>query len=372
MIGVIGAGGMGSVYKVQHLISDRVEAMKVVLPELIDTAELAERFIREIRVQARLSHPNIASLHNALRIDNQLVMVMEYVDGSTLHALLKQGRLETPFSIEVILQVLEALAYAHSQGIVHRDIKPANIMFTGSGVVKLMDFGIARSRTDQQLTQAGAAIGSVYYMSPEQVQGAAIDGRSDLYSVGVMLYEMVTGKRPIAGDSSWAVMNAHLTQLPQPPLLVNPDLSNSFSTAILRAIEKNPAHRYQSAEEFGEALRLVRGARPPITPGHMAETLARVPKTPEPQRPASQTPTGAPSSTPISPSDSAFKRFDPAELDRLKKELAAHVGPMARVIVDRAAKKAANRQQLYQLLAPEIDNEDARKKFLGGLATKFK
>ena len=168
VIGVIGAGGMGTVYKVQHLISDRIEAMKLVLPSLTASGELADRFIREIKVQARLSHPNIASLHNALRHEDQLLMVMEYIEGITLSERLNRGPLQPGESMDVAIQVLRALAYAHEQGVVHRDIKPANVMLTRGNTVKLMDFGIARSETDLGLTKTGMAVGSVYYMSPNK------------------------------------------------------------------------------------------------------------------------------------------------------------------------------------------------------------
>ena len=230
IIGEIGKGGMGTVYKVQHLISDRVEAMKVIRPDQVQSPELADRFIREIKVQARLNHPNIASLHNAIRWEDHFLMIMEYVEGATLSAFLRGGALDPARSIHIILQALSALAYAHAQGVVHRDIKPANIIITPEGTAKLMDFGIARSLADHvHLTQTGAVVGSFHYMSPEQIQGVSIDGRSDLYSTGVMLYEMVTGLRPIVGDSSWKIMNGHIHQIPRAPAVVNQTLPESFS-----------------------------------------------------------------------------------------------------------------------------------------------
>ena len=384
VIDVIGSGGMGTVYKVQHLISDRIEAMKLILPNLIDTPELADRFVREIKVQARLSHQNIASLHNAFRFENQLLMVMEYVDGTTLHARLKEGRISPQDSIETVLQVLSALAYAHAQGVIHRDIKPANIMFTSSGLVKLMDFGIARSLSDQQLTQTGAAVGSVYYMSPEQVQAGPVDNRSDLYSVGIVLYEMVTGLKPITGGSSWAIMNGHINQIPRAPAALNSSIPPALSLATLKALEKNPAFRYQTASEFADVLRAVRTRFAATSTEDRLfdhETIAL------PHQPPSRTTSGgglessAPATPPAAlatplpdkkstPAPSAAsrlqpKRFDAAELDRVKRELAAYVGPMARIIVDRAAKKAANLQQLYELVAAEVPEGPERRRFLG-------
>jgi len=351
VIEILGAGGMGTVYKVKHLISDRLEAIKLVLPELTENPDLMERFTREIKVQARLAHPHIASLHNALRIDNQLLMVMEFVEGRTLHSVLRQGLMEPSAAIDIVLQILSALEYAHAQGVVHRDIKPANIMLTSAGSVKLMDFGIARSASDDNpLTQTGAAVGSVYYMSPEQVQGLAVDARADLYSVGVLLYEMTTGVRPITGDGSYAVMNGHLHTIPRAPSSVNPRLPELLSLAILKAIEKSKEGRFQSARGFTESLMAVRsrmGAAPVFQ-----ETQLATPPVPTPPIPAVVTP--APSGI----------RFDPERLEKLTKELASFVGPVAKVLVSRAAKKAQTWKQLYDALAPEVPEGTERKQFL--------
>ena len=257
---VLGAGGMGRVYKVRNVISDRVEAMKVVLPDLEGDAELADRFMREIKVQASLDHPNIAALHTALRLDNQLLMLMEYVEGVTVEAVLRSGRLPIDKAIDYTAQVLSALAYAHAHGVVHRDLKPANMIITPSGVVKLMDFGIARMAADRKLTQTGRTVGSLYYMSPEQIKGAIdLDPRSDLYSLGISLYEMVTGARPFQGDSEYSIMAANLETTPPPPIQVDPNLPPALSEIILMSLEKDPAQRFQTADAFRSALLSVRG-----------------------------------------------------------------------------------------------------------------
>jgi eukaryotic-like serine/threonine-protein kinase len=331
--GVLGEGGMGAVYKVQHLISDRTEAIKIVLPDIKEMPGLADRFMREIKVQARLSHPNIASLHTVLRFEDQFLMVMEYVDGMTLHARLHAGSLTTGESVAICAQILNALTYAHALGVIHRDIKPANIMLTSGGCVKLMDFGIARSVADQHLTTAGAAMGSLHYMSPEQVRGAEVDGRSDLYSVGVVLYEMITGVRPIEGEGSWDVMNGHLHQLPQPPIARVPGLEPALSRYILQALEKNPDNRFRNAAEFSAAIQSGLPSPDPL-------------------------PTPSPVSTPAS------IPFEAAGLERLTRELANYLGPMARVLVNRAAKKAQSWNQLYELVALEIEEPAERKQFL--------
>ncbi len=172
VVQILGAGGMGQVYKVRNVFSDRIEAMKILLPNLGGDTELVERFQREIKLQAVLDHPNIARLHTAQLVGNQLLMVMEYVEGESIESLLRRGALGMHESISCTVQVLDALAYAHAHGVVHRDIKPANIMRTSAGVAKLMDFGIARVEADRRLTQTGHAVGSLFYMSPEQIKGA--------------------------------------------------------------------------------------------------------------------------------------------------------------------------------------------------------
>uniref|UniRef100_Q02CI1 non-specific serine/threonine protein kinase n=1 Tax=Solibacter usitatus (strain Ellin6076) TaxID=234267 RepID=Q02CI1_SOLUE len=255
VVGILGAGGMGQVYKVRNVISDRVEAMKVLLPDLVNQPDLADRFLREIKVQASLEHPNIAALHTAVRVDNQLLMLMEFVEGVTLDQKLKNGPLPPANAVDHIMQVLAALEYAHARGVVHRDIKPANMMLTPSGAMKLMDFGIARSSADHKLTQTGTTVGSLYYMSPEQIQGVvAPDARSDIYSVGVSLYELVTGKRPFDGDSQFAIMSAHLAGTPVPPVKVDPRLPQSLNDVILMSVAKDASARFQTAGAVRNAL----------------------------------------------------------------------------------------------------------------------
>ena len=377
VLDILGAGGMGTVYKVRHLISERLEAMKLVLPELTENSDLAERFMREIKVQARLSHPNIAALHNALRHGNQFLMVMELVEGRTLHSLVRQGAIEPLATIDIAAQILSALDYAHAQGVIHRDIKPANIMLTADGKVKLMDFGIARSLAEGNgLTQTGAAVGSVFYMSPEQVEGKPADARADLYSVGILLYEMATGVRPISGESSSAIMHGHLNIIPRAPSAVNPGIPESLSLAILMAIEKNRENRFQSARSFADSLaavrsRLVAASRPWAAarmPDLQLTELAASVRTDQGKpviSPAAAvaTPTPATGGTPPATSQSS-PRFEAARLERLTPLLASFVGPMAKVLVNRAAKKAENWKKLCEALAQEVPAGSERKQFL--------
>lgn len=255
VVGVLGIGGMGEVYKVRNVISDRMEAMKVLLPSMSGDPELASRFLREIKTQATLDHPNIARLHTAFQSGDQLFMIMEFVDGSSIEKLMTQDTLLLSDAMSYTSQVLEALAYAHARDVIHRDIKPANIMVTPAGVAKLMDFGIARMKADIHLTKTGHAVGSLYYMSPEQIKGSEPDPRSDVYSLGITFYEMVTGRKPFQGDSDYSIMAAHLQQLPAAPIEVVPGVPPEVSDIILMAIAKEPSARFQSADAFRAALK---------------------------------------------------------------------------------------------------------------------
>ena len=295
VIGVLGVGGMGKVYKVRNVISDRIEALKVLLPDLAANAELADRFLREIKVQASLVHPNIAQLHTAVRAGNQLLMVMEFVDGETLDSRLRRGPLPLLQALDYISQVLSALDFAHAHGVIHRDIKPANMMLTQAGVVKLMDFGIAKAAADQKLTMTGMTVGSVYYMSPEQIQGVAtLDARADLYSVGVTLYELVTGKRPFDGESQYSIMAAHLEKTPVPPIALDPALPQALNDVILMSVSKDPNARFQTGAAFRNALMAVAAPLQPTAPvaSPVAGAAIAPPAspTPMPQSPAAARP----------------------------------------------------------------------------------
>jgi serine/threonine-protein kinase len=297
----LGHGGMGQVYLVRNVISDRVEAMKVLLPDLAQQGDLASRFMREIKVLASLEHPNIAQLRTAFTADNQLVMIMEYVEGDTLAQRLERGAFSTPDALNYMGQVLAALSYAHGKGVIHRDIKPANMMLTPQGVVKLMDFGIARSTQDLGMTVTGTTMGSVCYMSPEQVKAEPIDARSDLYSAGVSLYEMVTGRNMFSATSSFSIMEAHVKETPHPPIELQPNLPKALNDIIVMAVAKDPAQRFQTADAFRNALSQVSVAAAP------AATVAVPQEQPVAPPPVQQTPMGTPlpaaAATPASPQE---------------------------------------------------------------------
>lgn len=310
ILSILGVGGMGKVYKVRNVIADRAEAMKILLPDLNSNQSLADRFLREIRLLATLNHPNIAALRTALTHENQLVMVMEFVEGETLANRLARAPLSTTEAVNYADQVLSALSCAHKQNIIHRDIKPANMMLTPQGVVKLMDFGIARSVADGSLTSTGTTLGSLNYMPPEQVRGEAADARSDIYSFGVSLYEMLTGKLPFQSDSQYSLMTAHLNQVPAAPITLRSDLPAGLNEIIMMAIAKDPANRFQSADAFRTALGSVPVSQLPraattVTPTPKstgATTLIDTPLPPRAPTPAPvRTPAPAPAVTPAVP-----------------------------------------------------------------------
>ncbi len=278
VLSILGLGGMGKVYKVRNVISDRVEAMKVLLPDLTSHQGLADRFLREIRLLASLNHPNIAALRTALTYENQLVMIMEFVEGETLANRIARAPISTSEAVNYSEQILSALSYAHKHNITHRDIKPANMMLTPQSMVKLMDFGIARSGTDGSLTSTGTTLGSLNYMPPEQVRGESADARSDIYSFGVSLYELLTGKLPFQGDSQYSLMTAHLNQQPPSPISLREDLPPALNQIILMAMAKEPGDRFQTADAFLNALKSVPVSSLPSA----GTTFAPTPRTPAP------------------------------------------------------------------------------------------
>ena len=359
----LGAGGMGSVYKVRHTISQRVEALKIILPSAAGPPEVTERFLREIRLQASLEHPHIASLHNAFRNHDDLVMVMEFVEGQSLREKLHSFGVTLAQALEYTGQVLEALAYAHARGVIHRDIKPSNVMIASHGMVKLLDFGLAASSNaaihdaEITLTRPGTLLGSPYYISPEQARGERADARSDLYSTGAMLYEMVAGRPPFdatGAGAAYTIIAAHLHQTPQSPAEVNPQLPADLVSAVLKALAKNPADRFQTAEQFLAALQSVQ-----VDTVRLNETVTVVIESKQalpPEQPPEPAPAGA-----------AVSVYSNDQLERAAKDLASYIGPIARMLVRRAAAECHGIEELYQSLAKEISSAGKREQFLAAI-----
>jgi serine/threonine-protein kinase len=265
VIEMAGSGGMGTVYKIEHVITKRIEAIKILAPGSSTDPDQVLRFEREIQVQARLHHPNIVALYNAIREGNSIALVMEYVEGESLQRILEAGPLPVETAVDFTCQVLGALAYAHGEGVIHRDVAPANIIVTPNRVVKLTDFGLARGTTDLRLSTSGSPLGSPWYMSPEQVKGSGVlDARTDLYAMGAVLYEMLTGAKLFQADGAFEVMRAHVEMDPAPPSSRNPLVPAALDAVVRRALAKDPAMRFGSADEFWLALRAAVPAPRPV------------------------------------------------------------------------------------------------------------
>jgi eukaryotic-like serine/threonine-protein kinase len=255
----IGAGGMAEVYRGTDPVLGRTVAIKVLLPQFARDASFVARFRREAMAAARLNHPNIVGVFDTGADGDTQYIVMEFIEGRTLADVLASGRRpSTTQSIELAQRIAGALSAAHEQGIVHRDIKPANVMVTREGQVKVMDFGIARIQTVETAPQTSSVLGTPTYLSPEQAQGLSVDERSDLYSLGVVLYELLAGRPPFTGDSPVAIAYKQVNETPPPPSSLNPEVAPALDAVVMKALAKNPANRYQTAEEFTADLERVK------------------------------------------------------------------------------------------------------------------
>lgn len=248
---LIGIGGMADVYKAVDLAEDRTVAVKILKNEFADNDDFVRRFRNESKAIAVLSHPNIVKIYDVGFSDKIQFIVMEYIDGITLKEFMEQqGVLKWKDSVHFIIQILRALQHAHDRGIVHRDIKPQNIMLFPDGTIKVMDFGIARFAREEGKTISDKAIGSVHYISPEQARGDITDEKSDIYSVGVMLYEMLTGQKPFDGDSPIAIALMHMQNTAKAPRTINDTIPEGLEAIVMRAMQRDAARRYQSASEM--------------------------------------------------------------------------------------------------------------------------
>jgi serine/threonine-protein kinase len=253
---LLGEGGIGQVHAGFDTILEREVAIKSLRPELLNDKNFVDRFRGEATSLARLNHPNITTLYSLLPEGRNLYMIMELVRGDTLDALLKKrnGPFGIRESLAIIAQAADGLAYAHGMGVIHRDIKPANLMITDSGLLKIMDFGIARVRGSQRLTRDGSMVGTLAYMAPEQLRGEPGDERSDLYSLAIVLYEMLSGSTPFEAESDYDLMQAHMHAKPQRLVSRVPGLDARIDAALLRALAKTPAQRFATVREFSDAL----------------------------------------------------------------------------------------------------------------------
>ncbi len=251
---VLGEGGMGVVYKAYDTLLNRPVALKVLPPRLLRNREFLHRFRTEAQAQARLNSPNVVTLYTLAEMPAGLMLVMEYVEGITLDQRIKRGPLSVDEAVRVFDQALQGVESAHHMGIVHRDLKPANIFITSQNEIKIMDFGVAHILGNQEHTSAGSMLGTLLYIPPEQINGKAADFRSDIYTLGISLFEAVTGRLPFERKSDYGLMHAHILEKPPKPRTLRREVPKRLENVILKAIEKDPDKRYQSAHEFRAAL----------------------------------------------------------------------------------------------------------------------
>src|ERR671925_635267 len=253
----LGAGGMANVYLAEDQELGRRVAIKILDGRHAADNSFIERFRREAKNAAGLSHPNIVSIYDRGEAEGTYYIAMEYLDGRSLKELiLSRGPAPVHVAIDYVRQILGALRFAHRNGIVHRDIKPHNVLVDAEGRLKVTDFGIARAGASQ-MTEAGSIVGTAQYLSPEQARGSAVDHRSDLYSLGVVLYELLTGNVPFSGDTPVEIAMKHLSSAPEPPSAKRAEIPRELDLVVLRALAKDPKERYQTAEEMDADLRRI-------------------------------------------------------------------------------------------------------------------
>jgi serine/threonine-protein kinase len=304
----IGEGGMGVVYRATDTSLGRIVALKMLHGELTKDPQLTERFLSEARTQAQLNHPNLATLYRLFQFEGSYFMVMEFVNGETFAQMVRrEGPIPQERAIPLFIQALAGLSHAHHAGIIHRDIKPSNMMVNKDQIVKVMDFGIAKILGGRGLTATGVRLGTLYYMSPEQIRNQQLDIRTDIYALGITLYEMLTGRVPFDSNSDYDLMQQHIQQPPPPPRQFYPYLAQGVEYAIMQALEKDPARRFQTVEAFSRALReaSIAATRATMvagpTPVSQAATMVGQPYTPgrTPIPAGGGTPVPTPSRTPI-------------------------------------------------------------------------
>ena len=253
----LGEGGMGVVYKAEDTRLDRMVALKFLPSGLMKDPDAKERFVREAKAAAALSHPNICTVYEIDEDKGKSFIAMEYIEGQSIREKVKKNPLEIPEALDLVIQAAQGLEEAHKKGIIHRDIKSANIMVTGSGQAKVMDFGLAKVSGASLLTREASTMGTVAYMSPEQAQGQGVDQRTDIWSFGVVLYEMLTGQLPFLGETDQTVMYAIGHKIPVPMKKLVPKVQPELERVVEKALEKKPSDRYQNMAELLEDLRAI-------------------------------------------------------------------------------------------------------------------
>ena len=350
----LGRGAMGMVYEGFDPVIERRVAIKTILSDYLDMTEAEDaiaRFKREAQAGGRLQHPAIVGVYEYANEKDMAYIVMEYVEGRELKSILNDGpKLAVIDVFEIMKQLLGALDYSHKQGVVHRDIKPANVMIVGGNKVKVMDFGIARLESSS-LTQVGTVVGTPTHMSPEQLMGLQADGRADLWSAGVILYEMLTGISPFLAETPAVVMHKVLQSDPKPPSQVAPSLPAGFDNVLARALAMKADDRFQSAAEFQAAMLQALRFKGPGAP---AATSTR---RPEPARAATAV-RNAPALS-----------LSPEMLAEVERSLSRHVGPLATLLVKRSQGEAATIEDFFRALADNIPDADEQAVFMKKMAT---
>ncbi len=369
--GVLGSGAMGMVYKAWDADIARTVALKTIRRELLDglqEGELVARFRNEAQASGRLVHPGIVAVYDFGELEEATYIAMEYVEGTPLGAFLaNESAMDPAASVNCIAQLLRALAYAHGRGVVHRDVKPANILVTADAQVKITDFGIAKIESTT-LTQVGAVIGTPSYMSPEQFKGENVDGRSDLFATGIVLYQMLTGARPFSGAAS-AVMHQILHEDPVLPSVRKPGLHPAFDAVLMKAMAKRMDERYPDAQAFLAALldahQQHTGGVPPSEEDNERTVLAfqRPPAPALRPAPPSQFGTAGGQSSQGSSLTGAAPDWLAAIAPELQVALSTQIGPVARLVLKNTARDALDLDDLCARLLPHIGSDTGRVQF---------
>lgn len=357
---ILGTGAMGVVYLAHDPAIDRPVALKLIRADLLDDdsrRDYVDRFTAEARAVGRFHHANIVSLYDLSIHEGNPFLVMEYIQGESLYQALKRGgRLAPEIAVEIMQQVLDALAAAHASGIVHRDVKPANVMIAPGRLVKMMDFGIARFDTSN-LTQPGTVIGTPRYMSPEQILGKTVDARGDLFSSGVVLHEMLSGTPPFDGGSMTETIQKILMSEPPDLSVYDSSISSGIAAVVRKALAKDPIDRYPDAKTMAAALRAGAAA-----PHDDRTTVARPSVAALPVAPLSASSMSAVSLSAASVSAE--------EVVRVERALAMIVGPIAKIMVKRALSSARTSEDLWLALSGQISSEGERAQFLSHRAPR--